>query len=171
MADIIGVANLIVSTVTAIAATYIALTALKHSAKPCITVVWQRPSPGTLDAGSGDDDWFIFDVINLGHWYAKPPAHDIVAEFRDDHPVFTRMELFKGGVGGPSQAFDTASSSPGPALVLRSLPFTLYAGEQAKFGVKVEWFKRMSGGGSIVVKAHSANGATYFHNFGFSFEQ
>jgi hypothetical protein len=154
--------------VTAFAATYLAFVALRHSAKPRIIVVWHRGSPLPLSAGR--DNHLIFDVINIGHWYASPPARDIVVEFRCSS-VFRDARLLRGGVGGSQEAQDAGHSCPGPELILRSLPFTLFAEERAKFAVVVDWLGRMAGNGTIAVRAYSADGATFWRDFGFEFEQ
>lgn len=168
--EIVGVANLVVSTVTAVAAVYLALAALKHTAKPRIIVVRHRPSDHPLRIRSGFDDIFIFDVINVGHWYAKPPARDISIEFQCPW-FFKKAELFKGGVGGVLEACAAGGSSDSQ-ITLASRPFTIFAGEKAKFAIEVQWTGfRIQGNGVIVVKAHSSNGATYFHDFHFDFEQ
>ena len=165
MGDVISIANLVVSSVTAGAATYLAYLALQNSAKPRIDIIWQRPSLGQLRPGH--DDNFIFDVFNVGRWYSKPIARDIVIEFECDW-YFSVARLLCGGVGGVLEAEDRSEGSAS-RLVLRSRPFTLYAGENAKFAIEVSWFDRVEGNGSIGVKALSSNGAEYFGDFRFEF--
>lgn len=92
----IDTANLIVSSITAIAATYLAFVALRQSAKPNILACWQRGSDLPLRPKSGFDDVFIFDVFNVGHWYAQPPAHDIFFELECPR-CFGKMKLVSGG--------------------------------------------------------------------------
>lgn len=169
MANFVEVANLAVSVVTAVAAIYLALAALKHTAKPRIKVVWQRPSQGSLRTDTGFDNLFIFDVFNVGHWYSKPPARQLVMEFRCSD-VFTHATLRKGGTGGQKESRATGHSCPGPPLVLHSSPVTIFPGEMIKFGVEVGWFGNMSGAGWIEVRASSENGVAYLKEFQFHFE-
>jgi hypothetical protein len=166
--DIIGLADLAVASVTAVAASYLAFAALKNSAKPRFRVAWLRSSQETLRT-TGDDDVFIFDVINIGHWYAKPPARDISLEFTCPW-VFRKAELLRGGRGGVLQASGVSRGSE-DRIILRAVPFTLHVGERAKFAIEVEWYSNVVGGGSIAVKAHSMEGASFHKHFGFSFEQ
>ena len=155
-----------VSAITAVAATYLAFVALRHSAKSRISVVWHHSSQLPLTAGT--DDHFIFDVSNVGHWYAKPVARDIIVEFRCSD-IFRNAQLFRGGVGGSEESRAVGVSSPGPDLILKSLPFTLFAGEWTKFAVMVEWLPRMQGGGMIAVRAYAADGANFWRDFKFEF--
>ena len=165
----IELGNLIVSAITAIAATYLALTALKHGAKPRLLVVCRHGCTNPMRTSSSDPH-FIFDVVNIGHWYAKPPAHDIIVEFWCSS-VFARIALLKGGRGGVEQAVDTAPSSPGPQMMVKSLPFTLYARESTKFAIHVQWYPYSVGRGVIRIRAYSANGAWITEEFKFRYEE
>jgi hypothetical protein len=168
--DVIGLAGLLVSTVTAIAASYLAFLALQHSAKPQLKVVWQRPSQGPLHPSFGHDGIFIFDVFNPKIWYARPIARDIVLQFECPW-YFSTVRLLKRGVGGIQEA-EAESEGSHSELVLESLPFTLHCGEKAKFALEVVWMSRLGGGnGSIDVKAQTSDGAAYRRSFPFDFTE
>jgi hypothetical protein len=154
--EMIELANLVVSAITAIAATYLALAALKHGAKPRLLVLCRHGCSEPMRTSS--DRHFIFDVINLGHWYAKPPAHDIIVEFWCSS-VFARIGLLNVSRREIEEAVDTAPSSPGRQMTVKSLPITLYAGERTKFALQVQWYPFTVGRGVVHIRAYSANGA------------
>jgi hypothetical protein len=167
MDSAVGIASLFASVVTAVAATYLALLALRHSAKPRIDVIWQRGSRGLLRPSM--DTVFIFDVFNTGHWYAKPIARDIVISF-DCPDFFDTARLLRRGVGGILEA-EAKSSGTKSEVNLTSLPFTLFAGEQTKFAIEVTWWKNISGNGDILVRVQSLEGASYKRRFDFEFDE
>ena len=89
--DIIALANLILSFITSLCAIYLAFAALKHSARPNVKVVMANAN--SQDCSSTTQ--FIFRFTNVGHWYAKPPAINLVT-FCNFSPEFELLELRYG---------------------------------------------------------------------------
>lgn len=89
--DLVALGNLIFSLITTICALYLAYAALKHSARPNVKVAM-------LNANSQDCATvarFVFQFTNVGHWYAKPTAINVVAFFNFS-PEFELIELRYG---------------------------------------------------------------------------
>jgi hypothetical protein len=71
--DVIAVATLVSSTLTAVAAIYITFIALQQTARPEIDIHMK----GNLIFPSATECIFVFELVNIGHWYASPAAIDI----------------------------------------------------------------------------------------------
>ena len=93
--DTIALANLVISTITALCAIYIAFLALKHTAKPRIALTLLNSTDELLNCGSETD--FIFEVYNVGYWYVAAPAINITVYCNFD-PAFVPLELKYGSV-------------------------------------------------------------------------
>lgn len=83
--------GLILNFFTALAAVYIAFLALVHTAKPRINVVLLEDTTQACNRLIK----LRFELRNVGHWYAIPPAIDIVA-YCDFDPAFDLIELDYG---------------------------------------------------------------------------
>lgn len=82
-ADLIAIATLITTSVTAICTLYLALASLHHAAKPKIKVEMQtvrRQRTDTLQQ-------YVFTYVNIGHWYGKPLAINVTTFINFD-PAF-----------------------------------------------------------------------------------
>lgn len=90
-ADPVAVGNLIFSLITTICALYLAYAALKHSARPNVKVAMSTATSQTCSSVVK----FVFQFTNVGHWYAKPPAINVVA-FCNFSPEFELLELHYG---------------------------------------------------------------------------
>jgi hypothetical protein len=93
--DPIALANLVISTLTAVSAIFIAFLALRHTAKPKIDVLLLNSKDDVLDCGS--EVMFIFEVYNVGYWYAAAPALNITLYCNFD-PAFDPVELRYGSI-------------------------------------------------------------------------
>ena len=93
--DLIALASLLTSSVTALCAIYRAFLALKHTARPRIAVVMLSPLSEVLACSS--DVTFIFEIYNVGYWYGATPALDIIV-FCNFNPSFELAELRYGSV-------------------------------------------------------------------------
>lgn len=91
--DPIAIANLVISTVTALCAIYIAFLALRHTAKPRIDVSLLNHMDEPL--GCNTEIIFDFEVRNIGYWYASAPAINITVYCNFD-PAFNLSELRYG---------------------------------------------------------------------------
>ncbi len=91
--DMIAVATLVSSTVTAVAAIYVAFIALQQTARPRIDV--RMTGDFTLPAAT--ESKFVFEVINVGHWYAAPAAAGINV-YPNFDPEFKLRECRYGSV-------------------------------------------------------------------------
>jgi hypothetical protein len=94
-ADLIALANLIASTITALCAIYIAFLALRHTAKPRIRVVLLNSEDEVLPCGK--EVTFVYEVYNVGYWYGAAPAIDVTVYCNFD-PAFQPIELRYGSV-------------------------------------------------------------------------
>lgn len=90
--DWIAIASLFMSTVTASAALYLAIVALRHSARPRCRV---RLLGGGDRLVAGEPFSMSFEVENVGHWFGAPPATDIKL-FPNYPPGFTLLRARSG---------------------------------------------------------------------------
>lgn len=157
------IANFALSSVTAMAALYIAFVALRHTAKPKLRVTWQRGSQLPL---TPQDTNFIFDVFNVGHWYGKPTAKEVVIEF-DFPEIFGRVELRCGSSAAEVTDFSPLEGGVGRRMI-KSPAFTLHAYEGARFVVTAKWIGMpMNGNSNITIRAVSHDGAALIEDFPF----
>jgi hypothetical protein len=84
---VIELASLAASIVTGLAALYIAYVALQHTARPNIDIRLIAPQR----IRRGEEVTIIFEVTNIGHWYAKPSAINVTIFFNFD-PAFDLIE-------------------------------------------------------------------------------
>jgi hypothetical protein len=91
--DVVAVATLVTSTVTALAAIFIAFVALQQTARPRIDVRMK----GERAFPSGTECKFVFEVVNVGHWYGTPAASGINV-YPNFDPSFTLLECRYGSV-------------------------------------------------------------------------
>jgi hypothetical protein len=92
----VAVASLVVSIVTLLVTTGIALLALKFTATPSVRVSMTTSSPTSWFA-AGEEITLDFHLWNVGHWYAKPAATSVLVylNFEQD---FTPVEARWGSV-------------------------------------------------------------------------
>lgn len=90
-ADFVALGNFVFSFITTICALYLAYAALKHSARPNVKVAMLNPDSQTCSVTTR----FVFQFTNVGHWYAKPPAINVVA-FCNFSSEFEILELRYG---------------------------------------------------------------------------
>src|SRR5689334_14226942 len=83
--------NLVFSLVTTVCALYLSYAALVHSARPRVKVSLKNNAP----CNCGSQIKFIFEFVNIGHWYASPTAIDLVVFF-NFVPAFELKELRYG---------------------------------------------------------------------------
>lgn len=69
-----GTASLLAELTTALAALYIAVLALRSSAKPALLIT-HRSSGRELPAARRA--YIVFTIRNRGHWFGAPPANDV----------------------------------------------------------------------------------------------
>ena len=91
--DGIAIATLIFNAVTTLCALYLAFVALHHSAKPRIKIELREPHMMTC----GSEHTLVLALRNVGHWYAKPTAVDVVVYCNFD-PSFEPIEIAYGSV-------------------------------------------------------------------------
>jgi len=94
-ADQIAVASLLVSTITALCAIYLAFLALRHTAKPRVGIVLLNSTDEVLVCGT--EAVFVFEVYNIGYWYGAAPAINITVYCNFD-PAFEPIELRYGSI-------------------------------------------------------------------------
>jgi|HubBroStandDraft_5_1064220.scaffolds.fasta_scaffold329822_2 hypothetical protein len=91
--DLLALGNLVFTIITTFCALYLSYAALKHSAKPNVEVRMLKPSI----LACGEIGHFVFEFSNVGHWYARPTAIDVVVFCNFAHE-FKLMELRYGSV-------------------------------------------------------------------------
>jgi len=91
--DMVAEANLVVSTIAASCAIYIAFLALKHTTKPRINVSLLNARDNVIRCNR--EAVFVFEVNNVGYWYGVAPAIDITI-FCNFDPAFELKELKYG---------------------------------------------------------------------------
>jgi len=123
--DPLALANLIITSIIAFCALYLAYAALKHAATPNVRVGMSTPK--TLRCN--ETILFVFEFTNIGYWYAKPPAINIMV-FCNFAPEFKLVELRYGS----SQAYtDTdAKIGVGKMAYLKAKGLKLMYGEEAE---------------------------------------
>jgi len=89
----IAIAGLALNALVACVTIYIAYLALVHTAKPRIEILLREPT------NQPKDRLIVlhYDIKNIGHWYALPPAIDVVVYLNFD-PLFDLI-----GIGYGSQ--------------------------------------------------------------------
>ncbi|MBN1920418.1 MAG: hypothetical protein JW892_04185 [Anaerolineae bacterium] len=123
--DPLALANLIITSIIAICALYLAYAALKHAATPNVRV--SMSTPKTLQCN--ETILFVFEFTNIGYWYAKPPAINMIV-FCNFAPEFKLVELRYGS----SQAYaDTdAKIGVGKMVYLKAKGLKLIYGQEAE---------------------------------------
>ncbi len=89
----LDILSFFVSTITAICALYLSYVALQHSAKPKISIKMLSTQFVKIE----HEKVFRFQLINVGHWYAKPSAVDIMV-FCNFDPAFDLKSIHYGSV-------------------------------------------------------------------------
>ena len=93
--DRIALANLAFTVITTIAVLCLAYIALGQTARPKIAVRLHSPKRGGCRIDQSQ--LFVFEVVNVGHWYGSPIAVDVTL-FVNFSPQFELIELRFGSV-------------------------------------------------------------------------
>jgi len=93
MGDKIALISLIFTVITTVCVLFLAYAALGQTARPNIAV--RLLSPARNHCPTGETHLFVFDVVNLGHWYGSPIAVDVTVFFNFS-PEFELRELRYG---------------------------------------------------------------------------
>lgn len=80
----IEIISLIFNVLTSIVVVYLAYLALKHTAKPKIQIDWVE---NNQIFNTATDYTLTFKLSNIGHWYGKPAAKNIIFFFAFLPPV------------------------------------------------------------------------------------
>ena len=91
--DKIALISLIFTVITTVCVLVLAYSALAQTARPNITV--KLLSPARNQCPTGETYLFVFDIVNLGHWYGSPIAVDVTVFFNFS-PEFEPRELRYG---------------------------------------------------------------------------
>lgn len=91
--DKIALISLIFTVITTVCVLFLAYAALAQTARPNIAV--KLRSPARNQCRTGETHVFVFDIVNLGHWYGSPIAVDVTVFFNFS-PEFELRELRYG---------------------------------------------------------------------------
>jgi hypothetical protein len=91
--DRIALISLIFTVVTTACVLFLAYAALAQTARPNITV--KLLSPALNQCLTDEAHLFVFDVVNIGHWYGSPIAVDVTVFFNFS-PEFELREIRYG---------------------------------------------------------------------------
>ncbi len=156
--DYISLANLILTFIVAVCALYLSFAALKHTARPNVEV--RLINSSLLPCGKTVT--FIFGFSNIGHWYAKPMAINLVA-FCNFDAAFELIELRYGS----TQSFVNTDIKEGVGgmnyLKAKGLKLT-YGEESEQVHIKAV-VPKMKGRYKIRISAYSDNGVSFMKEF------
>lgn len=154
----IAIASLAFNVVAAAATIYIAYLALVHTAKPRIAVSLREPARQPCSKLLA----LHYDLKNCGHWYALPPAIDVVV-FCDFDP---RFELI--GLGYGSQQETIAAEvriGKGGRKFLKAKGLKLIADDLGEV-IQVHVCTPPDPGTYLTrISAYSPNGLSHFQDF------
>ena len=144
--------------VAAAATIYIAYLALVHTAKPRITVSLREPNRQPCSRLLG----LHYDLKNRGHWYALPPAIDIVV-FCDFDP---RFELVGLGYGSQQEILAAeVRVGKGGRKFLKAKGLKLIANDLGEV-IQVHLRTPEEPGTYLTrISAYSPNGLSHFQDF------
>ncbi len=156
--DPLTLANLVFSSITTICALYLSYAALKHSARPNVNVKMRNSN--TFECSQ--TILFVFEFTNVGHWYAKPTAIDVVA-FCNFDPAFKLIELRYGSI--QSYTDTDVKLGVGKMIYLKAEGLKLTYGEEGE-EVHVEAvIPKKDGQYQIRISAFSQNGVSIKKEF------
>ena len=123
--DPLALVNVILTSITAVCALYLSYAALKHSAKPNVRVKMLNPS----DHRCVETVLFIFELTNIGYWYARPSAINTTV-FCNFAPEFKLIELRYGS--NQSYVDADAKVGVGKMIYLKAKGLKLTYGEEGE---------------------------------------
>lgn len=154
--DWIAAATLIFTMITTVCALYLSFVALRHSARPNIAV--RMVSPSSLCCA--EESQLVFEFGNVGHWYAKPMAINVVA-FCNFDPQFELLEIAYGSV----QAYKDTWVGVGKTKYVKAKGLKLAFGDEWE-AVHIRARTPVTPGNyRIRISAYSDNGASLVKEF------
>lgn len=154
--DIISLANLLFTMITTVCALYLSLVALRHSALPRIDV--RMVAPRAIECST--EHTLIFEFGNVGHWYAKPMAVNVVVYCNFD-PHFNPIEIAFGSV----QAYKDTWVGKGKMKYLKAQGIKLAYGEEWEAMHTRVVAPATPGDYLVRISAYSDNGASMVKEF------
>lgn len=156
--DPIAIANLGLSATTALCALYLAFATLKHTARPNIGCRLRGPHrvPCSSEA------LFTLDFENVGYWYAKPIAVNVIAYCNFD-PHFKLREIRYGSVGELSST--EVRAGVGGMNYLKAKGLVLTYGEAPESVGILAVTPAVEGQYAVLITARSENGASFSRGF------
>jgi hypothetical protein len=156
--DAIALVNLVFSVATTVCVLFLAYAALAHTARPNLTV--RLRSQKRLECGTAAT--FIFELINLGHWYASPMAVDVTV-YCNFPPEFGLHQLRYGSV--QEHSTNEIKNGVGGMCYLRAKGIKLSKHEGGEEIHVLATTPRRPGSYRLRVSAYSANGASVANDF------
>lgn len=156
--DILTIINTVLTGITALCALYLAYAALKHSATPNIRIRMLNDKIFHCKQRV----FFIFECTNIGYWYAKPTALNVIV-FCNFAPEFELLELRYGS----NQAYTDldAKIGVGRMTYLKAKGLKLTHGEEGEAIHVKAITPEKAGKYKIRVSAYSDNGVSYRQEF------
>lgn len=156
--DKIALISLIFTVTTTICVLFLAYVALAQTARPNITV--EMLSPDRLQCGT--ESTHVFELVNIGHWYASPMAVDVTVYF--NFPAeFELRELRYGSVQEHLNTEVKAGAGGMRYLKAKGLKLSRHEkGEEVHILVKAP---EGPGNYRIRVSAYSSNDANFSKEF------
>jgi hypothetical protein len=157
-AEWISLGTLVFTIITTICTLFISFIALQHSARPRI----QARLLTEDKVQTGIEAIFLFEVTNIGQWYAKPPAINVLVYFNFD-PAFEPIELLYGSAQEISNKH--VRMGKGGMKFLRAKEIKLsYGGEAERLQVTTRTPQR-GGLYRLRISAFSENGASFNRDY------
>jgi hypothetical protein len=156
--DLLTLISFALSTITSICAVYLAYAALKYTAKPYVRV--KLLGSNTFQPNTTVD--FRFQFTNIGHWYGRPTAINVIA-FCNFDPRFQLIELRYGST--QTYVDSDAKAGKGNTMYLKAKGLKLTFGEEGEEVHVKAVTPRDQGDYMIRVTAYSDNGVDINETF------
>lgn len=156
--DLIDYLNLGFTFITTLCALYLAYVALQHSAKPRIKIRLLNRS----ELLCGNEIIFKFKISNIGYWYAKPIAVNLVVYCNFDKQ-FDLRKMFYGSVQQLKDDF--IKKGVGNMNYFKATGLKVGPGKEGEEIHILSETPEKPGKYHIRVDAYSENGASYRNDF------
>ncbi|MBI3124781.1 MAG: hypothetical protein HYZ10_10300 [Ignavibacteriales bacterium] len=146
--------SLIFSGITTLAALYLSYVALKHSARPSIKIHMTCDQPIYCN----EETNFLFELENVGHWYAKPMVVNLIIYFNFDNQFTLNFLKF----GSTQELLNkNVKTGVGNMKYLKASGIKLSYGEQREKALVNVIPPSTPGKYKIKLSSYSENGVSY----------
>lgn len=158
--DKIALVSLLFTVITTVCVLVLAYAALAQTARPNITV--RLISPARNRCPAGETQLFVFEIVNVGHWYGSPIAVDVTVFFN-----FSReFELRELRYGSTQESVNTKiRTGKGGTRYLKAAGLKISKREPGEQVHILAETPKAPGDYRLRVSAYSANDASFSTDF------